>query len=246
MSVNGVNTGLSIKVRDCICNILPIEKTFKPLDLDIDVEIRCLHSLENNQTYCNPSWIKQQVFYVLSVYREILIDQWEAERSSHYKTLAQGNTVQTLSQKERRITHLSLLQGRLMLSVMIVDDFDMQEINREHNKTDRSTDVLSFPIWFGKNNAKKKWTTGMAFPDRLIAGQGKDQSPIHLGDIVISLDTCQRNARSQEEIIIEQEFSRLLIHGLLHLIGYDHELNAGEMREMREWEKILNTSESME
>lgn len=59
-----------------------------------------------------------------------------------------------------------------------------------------------------------------------------------LGDVVISLDTAQRQA-GEHGVTLSQELDLLLVHGLLHLIGFDHEVSAAEERRMRRWEKKL-------
>lgn len=59
-----------------------------------------------------------------------------------------------------------------------------------------------------------------------------------LGDVVISLDTAKRQA-NEHEVTLRQELDLLLVHGLLHLIGFDHEISREEERRMRRWEKKL-------
>jgi probable rRNA maturation factor len=93
------------------------------------------------------------------------------------------------------------------LSVMLTDDAGIHVLNRDHRHKDRPTDVLAFAM-------------DESVPDpRGI-----------LGDVVISLDTAERQAKSRgRELIVEVRF--LLAHGVLHLIGYDH-ANPTEKREM--------------
>jgi probable rRNA maturation factor len=87
------------------------------------------------------------------------------------------------------------------LSVLLVDDAGIQALNREHRHKDKPTDVLSFP-----QPKPRKSPPGM---------------PRLLGDIVISLPTALRQARSRKrELLPEVRF--LLAHGILHLIGHDH------------------------
>ncbi len=88
------------------------------------------------------------------------------------------------------------------LTVAFVRDPKMRALNREFRGKDRPTDVLSFP-----------------------AG---DESAQYLGDIVISIDTAMRQAGDMGHTL-EREISELLIHGVLHLCGYDHERDQGEM-----------------
>lgn len=96
------------------------------------------------------------------------------------------------------------------LSVLLVDDEGIRVLNREHRKKDKPTDVLSFP------QPKPKYS---------VPGM-----PRLLGDVVISLPTALRQARSRKrELMPEVRF--LLAHGILHLIGHDH-ANPEEKRVM--------------
>jgi probable rRNA maturation factor len=85
------------------------------------------------------------------------------------------------------------------LSVLFVDDATIRVLNRKHRDKDSPTDVLAFPV---------------------------DEKPVRgvpriLGDVVISLETALRQARSRRRgLLAEVRF--LLAHGLLHLVGYDH------------------------
>jgi len=113
-----------------------------------------------------------------------------------------------------------LLRGlrldRAELSVVLVSDREMQALNRRWRRRDRPTDVISFAQREGAGGA----------PDGL------------LGDVVISLDTARRQAREQGESL-GREADRLLVHGLLHLLGYDHERSASEARRMQRRERAL-------
>jgi len=102
------------------------------------------------------------------------------------------------------------------LSVVLVSDREMQALNRRWRRRDRPTDVLSFAQREGAGGA----------PDGL------------LGDVVISLDTARRQARERGESL-GREADRLLVHGLLHLLGYDHERSDAEARRMRRRERAL-------
>ncbi|HTY43598.1 MAG TPA: rRNA maturation RNase YbeY [Thermoanaerobaculia bacterium] len=88
------------------------------------------------------------------------------------------------------------------VSVLFCADGRMRTLNRRYRGKDRSTDVLAFPA-------------GPA-----VGG--------YLGDIVISVPYAAREARRRREPA-EREMDRLLLHGLLHLIGYDHETDEGQM-----------------
>ena len=98
------------------------------------------------------------------------------------------------------------------LSVSFTDDRRMRELNRVWRNIDRTTDVLSFPQEGG--------------PDYSL-----------LGDIVISIDTVKRQSKSYGNTVHE-EIKKLLVHGILHLLGYDHKKKK-EKDIMREQEANL-------
>lgn len=85
------------------------------------------------------------------------------------------------------------------LSVLLTDDASIHALNLQHRAKDRPTDVLAFPL----------------------QEDGAEPGP-WLGDVVISLDTAQRQADSRRRPLLA-EVRFLLAHGLLHLIGYDHD-----------------------
>jgi probable rRNA maturation factor len=87
------------------------------------------------------------------------------------------------------------------LSILLVDDGRIRELNRSHRNKDRPTDVLAFPL-----------------PRERRPAPG---APLLLGDVVISLPTALRQARSRGRALLP-EVRFLLAHGLLHLMGFDH------------------------
>jgi probable rRNA maturation factor len=87
------------------------------------------------------------------------------------------------------------------VSVLVVDDERIQQINRDYLDRDRPTNVISFSM---------------------NEGEGGEINPELLGDIIISAETAARDAAiGGLDLMEEMEF--LLIHGLLHLLGYNHE-----------------------
>lgn len=92
------------------------------------------------------------------------------------------------------------------LSILLVDDREIQEINRDYLERDRPTNVISFAMQ---------------------EGEGAGIHPDVLGDVVISADTCARHAE-EAGISFEEELWFLLLHGILHLLGYDHERGSEE------------------
>ena len=100
-------------------------------------------------------------------------------------------------------------------SVALVSDKRMKELNGVFRGKDATTDVLSFPHE----------------PDELESVHhlsASDESKNFLGDIVISLEQAQRQAK-ENRLTLEQEVKQLILHGALHLSGYDHEIDGGEM-----------------
>jgi probable rRNA maturation factor len=95
------------------------------------------------------------------------------------------------------------------IELIITDNKTMQALNSEHRSKNKATDVLSFPI-------------DIAFEGETIPG-------MPLGSIVISADLVKEKSVEFGHRI-EDELSLLFIHGLLHLLGFDHEVDNGEMR----------------
>ena len=110
----------------------------------------------------------------------------------------------------------------------LVDDETIRIVNRDNRGLDRVTDVLSFPL--------QDHTPGQP----LNAGPG-DVKPktgrLLLGDIVLCLPQCQRQAKEYEHTL-ERELSFLTVHSTLHLLGYDHDEKA-DAALMREREKAV-------
>ncbi len=89
------------------------------------------------------------------------------------------------------------------ISILVTDDKTIHHYNKEYRGKDKPTDVLSFPL----------------------------EDDIMLGDIVISLDTAKRQAL-EYDIMLDREAAFLFIHGLLHLLGFDHERSIEDEKEM--------------
>jgi len=97
----------------------------------------------------------------------------------------------------------------------------MKKLNRQYRGIDRTTDVLSFPQEDSfSSNGSGAW------------------ADIVLGDIVINLHKAERQAK-ENGLSLNEELKRLLVHGLLHLLGYDHEKNGYSERKMKEKSKRL-------
>jgi probable rRNA maturation factor len=104
------------------------------------------------------------------------------------------------------------------LSVLIVDDAAIQEINRDYLHKDQPTNVISFAMQ---------------------EGDGAGIQPQLLGDVVISAETAERDA-AEAQVTTEEELYFLLLHGILHLLGYDHERGSkADAQRMRSREQEL-------
>ena len=111
-------------------------------------------------------------------------------------------------------------QGRAELSVALVDDPAIRELNRDWRGKKRATDVLSFSLLEGESTGHR----------------GK-----LLGDIVISVETAARQAAARHRGL-DEEVARLVVHGLLHILGHDHEADADsrvmEAEQRRLWRAL--------
>ena len=111
---------------------------------------------------------------------------------------------------ERMLRCLGLAEAEL--SIALTDDREIHELNRVFRDRDQPTDVLAFAMREGEH--------GGAHP----VGDGRASREL-LGDVVISIDTARRQA-SRRGHDLEREVRELLAHGLLHLVGFDHQTNA--------------------
>ncbi|MFZ1804684.1 MAG: rRNA maturation RNase YbeY [Nitrospira sp.] len=111
-------------------------------------------------------------------------------------------------------------ESRSELSLELIGDRRMRRLNREYRKKDRPTDVLAFPI------------------REAVMPHGVRPATHMLGDVVISLPTAVRQAKEAGRSI-DDELTMLLVHGVLHLCGYDHERNPREAAQMARRERAL-------
>jgi len=119
--------------------------------------------------------------------------------------------------KKVALTVLGLVeQENVELSLALVGNAEMQKLNAKYRRMNHPTDVLSFPM-----------------EEKLL------QETRLLGDVIISVEQAAEQARERRRTL-DQEMTTLLIHGIVHLLGYDHERSAKDARIMRRLEtKIL-------
>ncbi len=107
------------------------------------------------------------------------------------------------------------------ISILFTDDEFIRQLNRDYRGKDEATDVLSFAQVDAKDG----------FPTK--GGR------FYAGDIVISMETLAKNS-SYFNVSMNEEFKRLLVHGILHLSGMDHVNNDPDQEMLVYQEKILN------
>ena len=107
---------------------------------------------------------------------------------------------------------------RLEVSLLLTDDAQVRELNRDYREQDKPTNVLSFAALDA---------------DSPIPPDG----PILLGDVIIARETCLREA-AEEDKKLSHHLSHLVVHGVLHLLGYDH-MEDDEAEEMESLERSI-------
>jgi probable rRNA maturation factor len=114
--------------------------------------------------------------------------------------------------------------------VCFVSDVDMTRWNRAYRSKPGPTDVLCFPAEEEHRNGRKK----SGGPGRAPSPAGRAAGESYLGDIAIAPAVARRNAKKFGRTL-EDEIRILMLHGMLHLLGYDHETDTGQMnrREQR-------------
>ena len=111
---------------------------------------------------------------------------------------------------------------RASLSISFVGDAAMRKLNRDHRGKDRTTDVLSFPMYE---------------PFTVPRAPAKHESELLIGDVVISVDVAVRQARAYDATV-DDEIERLLVHAFAHLLGHDHEEPSEREKMLREERKL--------
>jgi len=114
-----------------------------------------------------------------------------------------------------------LAHPNLLVSLVLADDAEVHALNKQWRAKDKPTNVLSFPM--------------LAREDVLRAAADED-APGMLGDLILAQGVCAREA-AEKGVSVESHATHLVIHGLLHLAGYDHEQGDAQAEEMEELER---------
>jgi probable rRNA maturation factor len=127
-----------------------------------------------------------------------------------WENLASGAITQAV--RETPFGNLASDPIAIEVSVKLTDNAEVQALNAAYRDKDQPTNVLSFPM------VQKDLLSGLA---------NSDDGEVLLGDIVLAGQTCINEAQAKN-IALEDHATHLLVHGTLHLLGYDHELGEAE------------------
>ena len=156
----------------------------------------------------------------------------------YISTLPQGKEFKEVNLSPLRDFAEKLLRaiGRedLELSVVLTDDPTIWELNRTWRGKDKPTDVLSFPQDF----PPLEFSENLTPQGELLKSLKNCRGCKILGDIVISVDTAKRQAQ-QLGWSLEEELKRLLLHGFVHLLGFDHETSLQAEEKFKQIENLL-------
>ena len=113
--------------------------------------------------------------------------------------------------------HGGLVQSpaTIEISIRLTDDAEVQALNRDYRGKDQPTNVLSFPM------VQPDLLESLANTDAKACIASDAGSEVLLGDIVLAYETCAREA-GERGVSLDAHVTHLIVHGLLHLLGYDH------------------------
>ncbi|KPF91563.1 rRNA maturation RNase YbeY [Novosphingobium sp. AAP83] len=109
----------------------------------------------------------------------------------------------------------------LLVSLVMADDEEVHALNKQWRAKDKPTNVLSFP---------------MLSRDEVLVAAASQNAPGMLGDMILAHGVCAREAE-EKGVSVETHATHLVVHGLLHLAGYDHELGEAEAEKMEDLER---------
>jgi probable rRNA maturation factor len=109
-----------------------------------------------------------------------------------------------------RHADLATTAATVEISIRLTSDGEVHTLNRQYREQDKPTNVLSFP---------------MVQPDLIDTLANTDDGEVLLGDIVLAHETCVREA-AERNVPLEDHATHLIVHGVLHLLGYDHMTDA--------------------
>lgn len=159
------------------------------------------------------AFMKKHPFLSVDLSTTVKLSASEKKKISLWLSLA-GETLRELFQDK-------IIPGQgvreLQVSLLICGDARIRELNRNFREKDKVTDVLSFPAYESLRKTKKTGAT------------------LFLGDLAICHPQTRRQAK-EFKISYFEEFIHLFFHGVIHLLGYDHEISLKEEKLMQRWE----------
>lgn len=120
--------------------------------------------------------------------------------SDLWTALPEAEALAAQAVRQALLTSKTAVHAAAEVSIMLIDDVQIRALNKQWRKIDKATNVLSFPA---------------STPQKLKS------NPL-LGDIVVAFETLQKEAH-EETKSLRDHYSHLIVHGFLHLLGYDHE-----------------------
>ena len=137
------------------------------------------------------------------------------------------NDEETVQECVREVCSMEGVQQEYEVGITIMDDEGIRLLNRDYRGIDAPTDVLSFSVLDrGKD-------------EPAIFGED-DEEPLILGDIVISAERVERQAGEYGHSVL-RELCFLVVHGMLHLLGYDHEDKESEEKMFAKQKQVLES-----
>ena len=145
-----------------------------------------------------------------------------------YKEIEEKEEHQKIIQKvlEKCFEEEKIIDSKLMITITLTNAENIKEINKQYRNIDKTTDVLSFPM-FEKDELENK------IKNRLFEHEDV------LGDIIISIPKVEEQAKEYGHSF-ERELSYMIVHGFYHLMGYDHIKEEDKIVMRPKEEKILN------
>ena len=139
-----------------------------------------------------------------------------------------SNPAKYLKDKVKFINSSTLFNKKYInFSILLAGNKEIKMLNNKFRKKNKTTNILSFPF-YKRNEIKKKI---------------KNEDRIYLGDIILNLYKIKKKARKNE---FEKEFNKLWIHGLLHVLGYQHDTNKNFYKMRKLENRIFKQTEKTE
>lgn len=167
------------------------------------------------------SFMKKHPFILFEFHSSVKLKS--SESAKIHKWLGMASLVMGELITEKKLIHPGWLKqaSSIRVSLLLCGEAKIRKLNREHRDKDYVTDVLSFPSFESLRKPPNK--------DDFLS------SEIFLGDLAICHQKTIKQAK-QFDISYWDEFIHLTMHGMIHLMGYDHEISAKEEKLMESWE----------